>query len=110
MKKTGDTMDNDTTYEKNLSRAFDYLLNIADNNGFYSPVRQEVCKVIYEKKNRTIEKMELAIRYLQRRFKEQDLDVFLTTQICEKVVQSEQYKERWKNDEIVLATGEILSE
>lgn len=103
-------MDNIDIYEKNLNRAFDYLLNIAENNGFYGPVRQEVCKVIYEKKDRNVEKMELAIRYLQRRFKEQDLDVFLTTQICEAVLQSAEWQKRWNNNEIVLASGEILNE
>lgn len=103
-------MDNTNIYKNNLSRAFDYLLNIAENNGFYGPTRQEVCKVIYDKKNRNIENMQLAIRYLQRRFKEQDLDVFLFTPICEKVLQSEPYKARWQNNEIVLATGEILND
>lgn len=103
-------MDNTTIYEKNLNRAFDYLLNQAENNGFYSPVRQEVCTVIYEKKDRTVEKLELAIQYLQRRFKEQDLEVFLTTPICQKVLESKEYKTRWCNNEIVLATGEILND
>lgn len=98
-------------YEENLSRAYDYLEFTAENNGFYSPTRQEVCKAIYDKKDRTIANMELAIKYLQRRFKEQELDVFLETPICQAVFQSNEWDKRWPDKSIViLANGKMLHE
>lgn len=98
-------------YEANLSRAYDYLEFTAENNSFYSPARQEVCKAIYDKKDRTINKMELAIKYLQRRFKEQELDVFLETPICQVVFQSEEWDKRWPDKNVViLASGKMPHE
>jgi len=100
-----------TIYEANLSRAYDYLEFTAENNSFYSPTRQEVCKAIYDKKDRTIDKMELAIQYLQRRFKEQELEVFLETPICQSVFQSKEWNKRWPDKSIViLANGKMLHE
>lgn len=98
-------------YENNLSKAYDYLEFTAENNGFYTPTRQEVCKAIYDKKDRTVNKMELAIKYLQRRFKEQGLEVFLENQICKKVFQSQEWKKRWPDESVViLANGKKLNE
>lgn len=103
----GVRMDNIQEYEKQLNRAFDYLLCTAENNGFYSPTRQAVCVAIYEKKDRSVENLEIAIKYLFRRFQEQDLHVFLNQKICKSVSENPLWQQRWPNKEIaILASGE----
>lgn len=93
-------------YEEKLSRTFDFLLVMAENNGFYSPTRQKVCYQIYEKKDRTVAKLESAVKFLERRFKEQDLDAFLENPICQNVFNTEQWKTRWPQNIMVLHDGE----
>ncbi len=104
---TGVVMDKLQEYEKQLNRAFDYLLCTAENNGFYSPTRQVVCVAIYDKKDRNIENLEIAIKYLFRRFQEQDLDVFLNQEICKSISDNPLWQKRWINKDIaILANGQ----
>ena len=107
IKNRGIFMSDLENYEAQLNRAFDYLLCTAENNGFYSPTRQVICVAIYDKKDRNIEKLEKAIKYLSRRFTEQGLEVFLQQELCQKVLNNLLWIKKWSNKSIeILANGE----
>jgi hypothetical protein len=98
-------------YEYNLNKAYDYLKFTAENNGFYSPIRQKVCQIVYDKEQRNIKNLELAIKYLERRFKEQGLEVFLESPICHAVFSSEEWANKWSDKTVViLASGKTQKE
>ena len=79
-----------------------------EEKGFYSPFKQEVfisaCVTIDAPG--IIDKTEKAIKFLERRFLEQGLDKELKESIIIKLLSSSEWKQRWKNNSIVLADGE----
>lgn len=95
-------------YLLNLNTAFDYLSEVSEKNGFYTQTRQYVCQIIY-KDSRNIQSLELAIKYLERRFEEQGMEKYLKEDKIKKLFLSKFWKKRWKLNTIVLANGEELT-
>lgn len=95
-------------YKTNLDNAFNYLEDVANKNGFYGPTRQKVCSIIWKDKNNSLENLEKAVKYLQRRFQEQELEELFKEESCQKVFDNELWNKRWPENIIVLADGEEI--
>ena len=79
-----------------------------EQQGFYSPFRQQVFieAMVAIDTPGVVDKTEKAIKFLERRFVEQGLEKELKESIIIKLLNSSEWKQRWKNNSIVLADGE----
>lgn len=93
-------------YQLELDKAFNYLEKTAEDNGFYGPLRQKVCTVIWIDKDNSLKNLEKAIKYLERRLTEQDMEELLEHEICKKVFNNNFWIKRWPTNIMVLAHGE----